>query len=561
MRVARLPILWFTASLVLGGAGCEIASQVDRNQIGDTTSSTGSGSGGEGGIGATATSSVASTSGGLGGAGGGATSSTGAGGAGGAGGGGATSSSASTGGGAGGAGGGATSSSASSSASTGAGGAGGGGGATSSTAASSSSGQGGGATSSSASSSASTGGGGAPCTTANDCPQATGECVTPACTAGLCGTANVAAGKPTATQTAGDCKQNECDGNGAVITANNDADTKDDSNPCTVDACSGGVATHLPAMMGLVCGAGQVCDAVGDCVGCLAATTCPGADTECQTRTCTVGVCGVANAAAGTPTATQTAGDCKQNECDGAGAIVAANHDADLPSDGFQCTSDVCAAGVPSNPPLAAGAVCTQNSGTMCDGAGACVSAGVGHLVINEVDYDQVNADNGEFVEIYNGTSAPVALAGYSLVLVNGNGNVTYLVLSLASAGTLPAGGYLVVGTTTLLATVPAGTLKIPFALATDNIQNGAPDGVALVNTTTSTLVDALSYEGAMTSVTVTGVPGMVSLVEGTLLPATTADSNTVVGSLSRLPNGTDLNNAATDWAFTATPTPGAANQ
>ena len=49
-------------------------------------------------------------------------------------------------------------------------------------------------------------------------------------------------------------------------------------------------------------------------------------------------------------------------------------------------------------------------------------------------------------------------------------------------------------------------------------------------------------------------------LVEGTPLAATVADSNTVNGSLSRLPNRTDTNNAATDWAFTTTPTPGAAN-
>ena len=31
-------------------------------------------------------------------------------------------------------------------------------------------------------------------------------------------------------------------------------------------------------------------------------------------------------------------------------------------------------------------------------------------------------------------------------------------------------------------------------------------------------------------------------------------------GSLSRLPDGTDTNNASTDWAFSPTVTPGAAN-
>ena len=52
----------------------------------------------------------------------------------------------------------------------------------------------------------------------------------------------------------------------------------------------------------------------------------------------------------------------------------------------------------------------------------------------------------------------------------------------------------------------------------------------------------------------------MFDLVEGTVLPVDVADSNTVDGTLARIPDGTDTNNAATDWSFTTTPTPGAAN-
>ncbi len=63
-----------------------------------------------------------------------------------------------------------------------------------------------------------------------------------------------------------------------------------------------------------------------------------------------------------------------------------------------------------------------------------------------------------------------------------------------------------------------------------------------------------------MTAVTLTGVTGMVSLVEGTVLPAATADSNTAPGSLARTPNGRDTDNAAMDWTFVSMPTPGAAN-
>jgi large repetitive protein len=89
-------------------------------------------------------------------------------------------------------------------------------------------------------------------------------------------------------------------------------------------------------------------------------------------------------------------------------------------------------------------------------------------------------------------------------------------------------------------------------------LQNGAPDGVALIAIATGTLLDALSYEGEIRSATIDGQT--YDLVEGTPLPATVADSNTVDGSLSRLPDGSDTNDAATDWAFTTTKTPGAAN-
>jgi hypothetical protein len=48
-----------------------------------------------------------------------------------------------------------------------------------------------------------------------------------------------------------------------------------------------------------------------------------------------------------------------------------------------------------------------------------------------------------------------------------------------------------------------------------------------------------------------------VNFVEGTPTPA--ADPG-AVGSLVRIPNGSDTDDAATDWLFTTTPTPGTAN-
>jgi hypothetical protein len=161
--------------------------------------------------------------------------------------------------------------------------------------------------------------------------------------------------------------------------------------------------------------------------------------------------------------------------------------------------------------------------------------SGSDHLVINEIDYDQVGADTGGFVEIENTGTAAATLDGIALVLVNGGDGSEYARKALT--GTLAANARLTVDV---------------------DPQNGAPDGVALVDTAKSTLLDALSYEGAITAATIGGKT--FSLVEGTVLPPEVADSNTVDGTLARIPDGADTDNAAADWAFTTTPTPGAAN-
>jgi large repetitive protein len=154
-------------------------------------------------------------------------------------------------------------------------------------------------------------------------------------------------------------------------------------------------------------------------------------------------------------------------------------------------------------------------------------------LVINEVDYDQIGTDGNGFVEIHNAGAGVADLTNVDLVAVNGGDSTEYDRVALT--GTLAAGGH----------------LDVPIEL-----QNGAPDGLALLDGTT--LLDALSYEGAISSATIGGQ--MYSLVEGTVLPAAVEDSNTVAGSLIRNPDGKDTNDAAADWAFTTTITRGAAN-
>jgi len=177
-------------------------------------------------------------------------------------------------------------------------------------------------------------------------------------------------------------------------------------------------------------------------------------------------------------------------------------------------------------------------------------------LILNEVDYDQPGTDTGEFIEIYNASAAPLSLTNVSIRLINGANHVQYRDIPLS--GTLAAGGYLVAANPSVV--VATGAQVLRFSTAQDNIQNGAPDGIALINSTTGTLLDALAYEGAMTTANLTGFPGPYNLTEGTALSISVADSNTLNGSLIRNPNGTDTDNAVTDWALSTTITPGAPN-
>jgi len=99
-------------------------------------------------------------------------------------------------------------------------------------------------------------------------------------------------------------------------------------------------------------------------------------------------------------------------------------------------------------------------------------------VFINEIHYDNVGVDEGEAVEVAG--PAGTDLTGWSLVFYNGSNGLVYATDTLA--GTIPnqAGFY--------------GTVVVNRA----GIQNGAPDGIALVNG--ATVVQFLSYEGSLTA-------------------------------------------------------------
>jgi hypothetical protein len=96
-----------------------------------------------------------------------------------------------------------------------------------------------------------------------------------------------------ATQIAGDCKVDQCNGAGVVVSVNDGNDVSSDSNACTADSCSNGALVHAPLMSGAACvqGGGTVCDGGGACVQCVTAANCTsGVCVNNACETCTDGV-------------------------------------------------------------------------------------------------------------------------------------------------------------------------------------------------------------------------------------------------------------------------------
>lgn len=103
-------------------------------------------------------------------------------------------------------------------------------------------------------------------------------------------------------------------------------------------------------------------------------------------------------------------------------------------------------------------------------------------VFINEIHYDNAGADEGEAIEVAG--PAGTDLAGWSLVLYNGSNGAVYDTTALSGVVPDQQNGF--------------GTLY--FTYPTNGIQNGSPDGVALVDAAGS-VVQFLSYEGTLTAV------------------------------------------------------------
>jgi hypothetical protein len=186
-------------------------------------------------------------------------------------------------------------------------------------------------------------------------------------------------------------------------------------------------------------------------------------------------------------------------------------------------------------------------------------------LVISEVDYDQPGTDTAELIEIYNAGLSATSLDGYELVLADGEEGEPYRVIDLSDLGTIEPRQYLVVGSSTVVNELGSGVLTIDLGSEPDAIQNAASvlmfgrgDAVFLLDRTRDVVIDRLAYEGAAT-IDIEGL-GSKTAIEGEPTDGVDDDAYGSAGSLCRLPQGTDTDDAAHDWHTCTRPTPGAAN-
>ncbi|MGK2851227.1 MAG: ExeM/NucH family extracellular endonuclease [Candidatus Limnocylindrales bacterium] len=105
---------------------------------------------------------------------------------------------------------------------------------------------------------------------------------------------------------------------------------------------------------------------------------------------------------------------------------------------------------------------------------------------INEIHYDNTGTDAGEAVEVAG--PAGTDLTGWTVVLYNGSGGAAYDTDALSGTIVDQQNGF--------------GTVTVTYP--SNGLQNGAPDGIALVNGTT--VVQFLSYEGSFAA---TGGPAL----------------------------------------------------
>jgi predicted extracellular nuclease len=156
-------------------------------------------------------------------------------------------------------------------------------------------------------------------------------------------------------------------------------------------------------------------------------------------------------------------------------------------------------------------------------------------VFINEIHYDNTGTDAGEAIEIVG--PAGTDLTGWSIILYNGSGGAVYDTDPLAGVLSDQGGGY--------------GTVVLNYPA--NGIQNGSPDGIALVNGTT--LVQFLSYEG-----TFVGVGGPADGLTSTDIGVAEAGTEAIGMSLQVIGSGVFNIDEGFVWSGPSTASFGAIN-
>ncbi|MGA4508651.1 ExeM/NucH family extracellular endonuclease [Propionibacteriaceae bacterium G1746] len=179
-------------------------------------------------------------------------------------------------------------------------------------------------------------------------------------------------------------------------------------------------------------------------------------------------------------------------------------------------------------------------------------SAAADHLLINEV-YARGGSTNQpythKFIELYNPTSAPISLNGLSVQYRSATGTGAANAVAVLNNVDLAPGAYYVLQANSN----GSNGVALPNVNQTSGLTpSGTTGTIFLVNGTTAitptagdvNIIDRVGY-------------GTSNLPEGTAVTYTGANSDP--GSIGRTSDN-DTNDNAADFAFSSTPTPGAAN-
>ena len=136
---------------------------------------------------------------------------------------------------------------------------------------------------------------------------------------------------------------------------------------------------------------------------------------------------------------------------------------------------------MPLRPLVATAALAAGALALVAPSPAAAFAPAAATVFISEIHYDNTGTDTGEAIEVTG--PAGTDLTGWSIVLHNGSNGAVYDTDALN--GVIPDQG--------------GGMGSLTLTYGADGVQNGAPDGIALVQG--GTLVQFLSYEGVMTAV------------------------------------------------------------